>query len=57
MFQWSGGTIDVSAGSLTNTGSLTITGDGTQENLYSGNGYVNNALINQAPLSSTASAT
>ena len=50
LFQWSGGTIDVSAGSLTNTGSLTITGDGTQENLYSGNGYVNNALINQGAI-------
>ena len=52
LFQWSGGTIDVSNGSLTNanTGSLTITGDGTQENLYSGNGYVNNALINQGAI-------
>ena len=48
LFQWSGGTIDVSNGSLTNTGSLTITGDRTQEDLYGGGG--SNALINQGAI-------
>ena len=31
MFQWGGGRIDVSAGSLTNAGALTLTGSGTQD--------------------------
>ena len=50
LFQWSGGTIGLGNGSLTNAGSLTITGDGTQEDLYCDSGYVNNALINQGAI-------
>ena len=47
MFQWSGGRIDVSAGSLTNANALTLTGSGTQDLFGSVYG---NALINQGTI-------
>ena len=47
LFQWSGGTIDLGAGSLTNAGSLTLTGSGIQELQGSNTG---NALINEGAI-------